>query len=331
MSLLPGVVFLVALIVTYLALPLFIKSAQRKKIMAHDVNKPGRPAVANLGGIILYFGLAFAVLAAILVLTFVEKDFQLFTQLLAGLASVSILAIIGLYDDVFRISPGMKIILPILGALPLIAITAGDTTLVLPFFGSIDLGLIYTFILIPLGVTGAANAVNMTAGYNGLEAGIGAVASLILLIIAWSAGAMASAIILAAALGACLAFLAFNWYPAKVFPSDIGTLSIGASLAVAVVLGNMEKYGVIILLPAFYELAATSYFGIRHVNRREACHNPVIESDGTLRPPAGAERFSLSYFLLSIRPMREPALVKTMVGLFAFCGLMALAVYWMKI
>ncbi len=331
MSLLPGVVFLVALFVTYLALPLFIKSAKRKKIMAQDVNKPGRPAVANLGGVILYFGLCFAILAAILVLTFIEKDFQLFTQLLAGVASVSILAIIGLYDDVFRISPRMKIILPILGALPLIAITAGDTTLVLPFFGAIDLGLWYTFLLIPLGVTGAANAVNMTAGYNGLEAGIGAVTSFCLLVIAWSAGSMASAIILAATLGACLAFLAFNRYPASVFPSDIGTLSIGASLAAAVILGNMEKYGVIILLPAFYELAATLYYGLRHVSRREACHNPIIESDGTLRPPPGAERYILSYFLLSIRPMREPALVKTMVGLFAFCGLLALAVYWMKI
>ncbi|MBI2445134.1 hypothetical protein HYV43_01970 [Candidatus Micrarchaeota archaeon] len=331
MTLLPGIVLLVALIVTYATLPRFIASAQRKKITAADINKADRPAVANLGGIILYFGFAFAVLSAVLILTYIDQDFQLFTQLLAGVASVSILAIIGLYDDIFRISHGMKIVLPVIGALPLIAITAGDTTLVLPYVGAVNLGLVYTFILIPLGLTGAANAVNMNAGYNGFEAGIGAICSAFLLVIAWSAGATASAVILAAMLGACLAFLKFNWFPAKVFPADIGTLIIGASLAVAVILGNMEKYGVIILLPAFYELFATLYYGLKKIKRREACHNPVIHADGTLSPPSGAERYILGYFVLSKRPMREPALVLTMLSFFVLSGLLALAVYWLKI
>ncbi|MBI5226938.1 hypothetical protein HY994_06950 [Candidatus Micrarchaeota archaeon] len=326
-----GIAFLVALTVTFFALPLFIQSAMRKGIVGNDVNKTNRPKVANLGGIILYFGFAFAILASILALTFGNKEFPLFTALLAGLCSISIVAIIGLYDDTFRISTGLKIILPALGALPLIAITAGDTALSLPLIGAMDFGVFYTFLLIPLGLTGAANAVNMIAGYNGLEAGIGAICSAVLLVIAYSAGATASAVILAAMLGACLAFLKYNWYPAKVFPADIGTLIIGATIAVAVILGNMEKYGIILLLPAFYELLATLYYGLKKVRRRAACHNPGIHADGSIRPPPGAEKYTLGYYILSKKPMREPALVATVLSLFTISGALALAVYWLKI
>lgn len=325
------VAFLVASISTFLTLPLFIQSALRKNVVGHDVNKHRRPAVANLGGVILFFAFSGAILASILLATFIQKNFMIFTELLAGLSAVSILAVVGLYDDVFRISARMKILLPVLGALPLIAITAGDTTMTLPYLGLVDLGPLYTFLLIPLGVTGAANAVNMTAGYNGLEAGLGAVASFFLLLIAWQAGATTAAVILAALLGACLAFLAFNWNPAKVFPADIGTLAIGGALACAVILGNMEKYGVIVLLPAFYELFATLYYNLKKVRRRQACHSPRIHVDGSLSPPPGAERYSLAYFLLSKKPMREPVLVCVMLGLFALCGVLALAAYWLKI
>jgi len=55
--------------------------------------------------------------------------------------------------------------------LPLVAIKVGKSFLKLPIFGHIEVGLFYPLLLVPLGVTGAANAVNMLAGFNGLEAG----------------------------------------------------------------------------------------------------------------------------------------------------------------
>jgi hypothetical protein len=58
---------------------------------------------------------------------------------------------------------------PIIAALPLMAIAAGETTMFIPFFGIINLGIIYSLIVIPIGVTGASNAFNMLAGFNGLE------------------------------------------------------------------------------------------------------------------------------------------------------------------
>jgi UDP-N-acetylglucosamine--dolichyl-phosphate N-acetylglucosaminephosphotransferase len=49
--------------------------------------------------------------------------------------------------------------------------------------------------------------------------------------------------------GALLAFLHYNWYPARVFMGDTGTLSIGAVIASAVIVGNYELAGVIVILP----------------------------------------------------------------------------------
>ncbi len=331
-----GVVpFLVAFAVTFAGLPFFIRSAHKKGILGHDVNKPNRPAVANLGGIVLYFGFSIAILSSILLLVFQEKNFPLFTLLLASLASVSILAVIGLFDDVFRISARLKFLLPVVGALPLVAISAGDTSLSLPFLGSIDFGLFYTFILIPLGVTGAANAVNISGGYNGLEAGIGAVVSFFLLIIAVSAGSIASAIILASLLGTCLAFLKFNWSPASVFPADIGTLVIGSAIASAVIIGNMEKFGVLALLPAFYGLYDVLWHGpVKKVPlrvRRELVQNPLIRADGTLRARPGAAPYSLAMQILSRFPLSEKRLVLVILSLFMVSGFLSLLVFWMKL
>jgi len=52
-----------------------------------------------------------------------------------------------------------------------------------------------------------------------------------------------------AAIGSMFAALIFNWYPAKIFVVDVGILSLGAFIASAVILGNFETAGVIIIIP----------------------------------------------------------------------------------
>ena len=143
----------------------------------------------------------------------------------------------------------VKAIIPLIAALPLMAIKVGDTTMSIPFIGQVDFGILYSLVLVPIGVTVAANAVNMLAGFNGSEVGMGIIAAGSLAIIAYSLGETTALLILLAALGALLATLYYNWYPAKVFVGDTGTLSIGAIIASAVIIGNFETAGVIIIIP----------------------------------------------------------------------------------
>jgi len=119
----------------------------------------------------------------------------------------------------------------------------------IPFVGLIDFGIFYSLVLVPLGITGAANAVNMLAGFNGLEVGMGVVAVGALAVIACLNGIITSLVILMAILGALLAALYYNWYPAKILVGDVGTLSIGAVIACAVIIGNYETAGAILVIP----------------------------------------------------------------------------------
>lgn len=323
--------FAISFAVTLFSTPILITSAIRKRIFGTDDNKASKPQIPYLGGFTLFAGIASGILLSVLYLAFLENNIRETNLLLSALASITLLALIGIFDDVFKLSWRTKILMPVIGAFPLVAITAGDTAMSLPFLGVVDFGLFYTFVLIPLGVTGAANAINMAAGYNGLEAGSVAIISAFLLFIALQANSFPAAVILAVTLAACLAFLKYNWFPAKIFPGDVGTLSLGAAIASAVIIGNMEKYGVILLLPAFYELGATIYYWSKGVERRRACHDPVIAKDGTLSPPAGAENYTLFYRILKRKPMRESALVKKVLTLYALCGFAALAVFYLQL
>ena len=101
---------------------------------------------------------------------------------------------------------------------------------------------------------------------------------------------------------------------------------MGAAVASGVIIGHIEFYAIIAIAPAFYELFATLYYGTlnRAPNRRKSCRNPVINEDGTLSPPKGAERYTLAYFLLSRKPMTEGRLVAVILALYALSSLVAL-------
>lgn len=52
---------------------------------------------------------------------------------------------------------------------------AGQSTMNLPIVGTVDWGILYPLLIVPIGIVGASNVYNMVAGYNGLEAGMGVV------------------------------------------------------------------------------------------------------------------------------------------------------------
>ncbi len=87
------------------------------------------------------------------------------TSILAAFSTVMIVSLIGIFDDLISIKQGIKAFMPVFAALPLIALKEGFTVMKVPFIGFVDFGIYYHLILIPLGITGAANAVNMLAGF----------------------------------------------------------------------------------------------------------------------------------------------------------------------
>jgi phospho-N-acetylmuramoyl-pentapeptide-transferase len=117
-----------------------------------------------------------------------------------------------------------------LGALSTVFTVAG-TAVVVPW-----LYLALLFIM----VAGMSNAVNLTDGLDGLAAGTVTIVCLAFAGIAFRQNALPSALLAAAAVGACIGFLWYNSYPADIFMGDTGSLGLGALIAALAVITKTE-------------------------------------------------------------------------------------------
>ncbi len=242
---------ILALISVLLIMPPFIRRMRAQGFLGKDMNKYSRPKVAELGGVVVFLGFSFGIFSAIFLSTYLHAFTIELSVLLAGFSTIAMICFIGFIDDIIGWKKGIRqwqhALFPIIAALPLMAIAAGETAMVIPFIGQIQLGIIYSLIIIPIGVTGASNAFNMLAGFNGLEAGQGIILTTTLTIIALLSGQITAALFGIAMIGALIAFLRFNWFPARIFGGDSLTLMVGANLAVMSIIGNMESVGLLIV------------------------------------------------------------------------------------
>jgi phospho-N-acetylmuramoyl-pentapeptide-transferase len=121
------------------------------------------------------------------------------------------------------------------------------TTLVVPVWDrSFEIGAIAFFVVVFLVVAGAANAVNLTDGLDGLAAGIAAIVLLSYTSIAFVSDQRDLAIFGATLAGACVGFLWFNSFPAAVFMGDTGSYAIGGAIAAMAVMTKTEILLVVI-------------------------------------------------------------------------------------
>jgi UDP-N-acetylglucosamine--dolichyl-phosphate N-acetylglucosaminephosphotransferase len=148
----------------------------------------------------------------------------------------------------------------------------------------VDLGLLYPLLIVPLGVIGATNGFNLLAGYNGLEAGMGLVIFAVFGFTGLFVGKLWIAFIAFIVYACLLAFLAFNWYPAKVFPGNSFTYAVGALIATLAILGNMERIALWLFIPYFLEILL--YLRARVVDRMgDVQAFAKVNNDGSLELP----------------------------------------------
>ena len=260
----------------------FIKFFKSINLVARDLHKAKKPILPTSGGIPVCFAILAGLLTYIGIKTFLYFNLTEIIPLLAIVSSILLVTFIGLFDDLHKpleksryeikriekkfgkIKAGLpqsKWVLTLPAAIPLMVINAGETTLNLPIFGAIDFGIFYPLVLIPIGFVGAANLINLLGGFNGSEAGMGIVYLFSLAIFASLSKNFVSILFFVSAF-ALIGFLIYNWYPAKILPGDSLTYLLGAIVASGVIIGNMEKAGIILLAPFILEflLKARSKF-----------------------------------------------------------------------
>lgn len=321
-------IFAISFIVTYVLTKLWIKLMLKEKLLVKDVNKFKNPLVPDSGGIAPLFGFIAGVLFYIgFSIFYFHRQIHL-VEIFALLTTILIIGFIGFLDDFTGgwkkgIKQWQKPLLTLPAALPLMAIKAGESTMMLPLVGQINLGYIYPLILIPIGIVGASQGFNMLAGLNGLSSGIAVIILSALGFIAWQLGISWVAIIAGAAVFALLAFLIFNKYPAKVFDGDVLLYPLGALIAGVAILANIEKAVLILFIPFIIEL----FIKAKHKFKSECFLIP--QEDGSLK--AGNKIGSLTHivylFLSKIKKkVYEKNIVNTLIIFEIILAIIAISV-----
>lgn len=152
----------------------------------------------------------------------------------------------------------------------------GDSRQMIPFIGSPDPGVLIVP-LVALVVMATSNAVNLTDGVDGLAGTCSALVFAATWAIAVHYGNRGVAVISAALLGGLLAFLFFNWFPARIFMGDTGAMALGCALAVMAaelhILWLLPLLGVVFLAETLSVIINVT--AIRRFHRRVFRSSPI--------------------------------------------------------
>ncbi len=195
-------------------------------------------------------------------------------RVVQGLLMAICYGAIGFIDDYIKVvkkrnlglTSSQKLLLQFLvaaGFLFSIYMTGGTSATLIPFIGVVDFGIAY-WIVSAIVIVGVVNAVNLSDGIDGLVGSMTFFASLIFMLIATLMTSLGTGIMAAALAGACLGFLFWNFYPAKVFMGDTGSLFLGGYLCALAFMINMPiiviPIAIIYIFEMFSVILQVGYF-----------------------------------------------------------------------
>lgn len=209
------------------------------------------------GGLLIIFTVSvlFAFLFPILKFSniYISSNYKIDNEILIIFFTFISFAVLGLYDDVlkffnfektgfFGLKMLHKLILQILLALSIsvyLYLNLGISFIYIPFVGAVTLGWfsvpLYTII-----IAGFANFFNISDGLDGLSCGLLMIALFAFWFLSNASLDTPISLFLALWLGALIAFLYFNIFPARIWLGDVGSLSFGATFAlIAIILGKL--------------------------------------------------------------------------------------------
>ena len=297
-TLIPTLSAIIAALVVLAATPLAARLARA----VGAVDQPSdrrihREPTPRLGGL--------AILAGFLVpvLYFLPAD----PAARALVAGAVLICALGAVDDIWGLSPAVKLLGQLAcAALP---VAAGVTIdhLTLPFLGVGDLGPAQYPITL-LWFVALVNMINFTDGMDGLAAGVSGLGATTFAIIAASLGRADPAIMAAALAGACAAFLVFNFHPAKIFMGDSGSMLLGFVIAGVAVDGVMKSAAAVAVVVPLIVLAIPILDTSFVVMKRLKYRLPVYSADRS--------HFHHRFFTIGWGQR------KTVLALYGWCALM---------
>ncbi|MET0802181.1 MAG: MraY family glycosyltransferase [Actinomycetota bacterium] len=236
------IIFLASAGTTFVATPLVRRLvvrmgaiSQPNERTAHAVPTP------TMGGLAMYTGFLVG-LALAFVLPFFADMRRGSPIPLAALVTCTLMVGLGMIDDRRGTSALAKFTAQVFIAGVLVLMGAALTYFWLPGAGVVLLSADLAVPLTILWVVAVANAVNLVDGLDGLAAGMIAIAAASFFVYmtrtpSTFGDASAAALLSAITVGVCVGFLPWNFFPAKIFMGDSGSLLLGMLLSIATISG----------------------------------------------------------------------------------------------
>ena len=245
--------FQLALLLLAVALFSWFAVGQLKNILTRlqIVDRPNdrtlhQGAIPRGGGLVI----AVVLIVSLLALGYISDRLQML-----GAVGLIILcwALLSWWDDRHQLSASVRVL-----------IQGGLSVLIILAFGYVDVIQVSQTNAVALGLSGAAitwvgmmwftNMYNFMDGMDGLAASQSIIGAVTISFWLWNFGDQSLALTCMLLASACYGFIIWNWYPAKIFLGDVGSITLGAFFSILIIIGS-HRY-------AFPVLSFVLLFGV---------------------------------------------------------------------
>lgn len=230
-------VFFTAFVISFLLTPLVrrlsLKMGWLDKPNWRKINKKPMPL---LGGLAIYLGFS----VSILLIIFKEPFTANLTKFLGLLGGSFIILLVGIADDIYGFSARKKLFYQIIASV--IIVLSGYTIIKItnPAGGVFNIPGIIGICLTIFWIVGFTNAINLMDGLDGLASGVSAIIAASLLFAGIKNGNSTVIILSIGIAGSALGFLPYNFYPAKIFMGDTGSMFLGFLISIISIEGTYK-------------------------------------------------------------------------------------------
>lgn len=292
--------------ITFLAIPAVINVAEMKKLFdMPDERKVHHSPITPLGGLGVFAGFVFGCLLTL--------HFNQYPDLQYFMAASLVIFFLGLKDDILIISPVKKFIGQVLAAFIIIYYGGIQIRSMNGFLGVYQLPEMFSLLLTYFAVIVVINSFNLIDGIDGLAGSLGLLSTVIfgIYFLNVSPSLLPYAVVAFSLAGSLLAFLIFNFQPAKIFMGDTGSLLVGTINAILVIkfinVANSEDVSfrissspaigfTILMVPLLDTLRV---FGIRILHRRSP-FSPDRNHIHHLLLDKGFSHKAITFFLVTV-------------------------------
>ena len=254
----------------------------------------GTDPVPTFGGLAMYLGLLAGVAVAARTGSFGPLVADT-SEPLAILVGATIIVVLGFFDDTRRLSATVKLAGQLVATTAVALLGVQLVTFWVPGFGVIALSPDLSLPVTVIALVGLINIVNLIDGLDGLASGIVAIGAATFLVLTLrgqtidlaSASPTVAGLLALIVAALALGFLVHNWYPARIFMGDTGSMLLGLLLGGAAVSyvgrtaapSGADFYGTIPLIVPVLVLAVPFLDGVFAVVRRVRTGQPVTRGD----------------------------------------------------